>query len=111
MKSSLCNLFEHPKDSVLVSCCTGVEFAIMSVVPPPFMKSCICHWLHTLSGNVPKMATYAYRDLSNQAIVSEMSVKCSIEEESFLIFIQEFMIQGGDPTGTGRGGSSIYGYW
>jgi hypothetical protein len=23
---------------------------------------------------------------------------------------QDFMIQGGDPTGTGRGGSSIYGY-
>lgn len=24
--------------------------------------------------------------------------------------LQDFMIQGGDPTGTGRGGSSIYGY-
>ena len=24
--------------------------------------------------------------------------------------LQNFMIQGGDPTGTGRGGSSIYGY-
>jgi peptidyl-prolyl cis-trans isomerase-like 1 len=24
--------------------------------------------------------------------------------------MQDFMIQGGDPTGTGRGGSSIYGY-
>ena len=24
-------------------------------------------------------------------------------------FVQDFMIQGGDPTGTGRGGASIYG--
>lgn len=23
---------------------------------------------------------------------------------------QDFMIQGGDPTGTGRGGASVYGY-
>lgn len=27
-----------------------------------------------------------------------------------LHILQNFMIQGGDPTGTGRGGSSIYGY-
>ena len=25
------------------------------------------------------------------------------------LFVQDFMIQGGDPTGTGRGGTSIYG--
>ena len=25
------------------------------------------------------------------------------------IFVQDFMIQGGDPTATGRGGASIYG--
>jgi cyclophilin family peptidyl-prolyl cis-trans isomerase len=27
----------------------------------------------------------------------------------FIFSIPDFMIQGGDPTGTGRGGSSIYG--
>lgn len=26
------------------------------------------------------------------------------------VWLQDFMIQGGDPTGTGRGGNSIYGY-
>lgn len=26
------------------------------------------------------------------------------------VFFKGFMIQGGDPTGTGRGGNSIYGY-
>ena len=27
----------------------------------------------------------------------------------FFFFLKNFMIQGGDPTGTGKGGSSIYG--
>ena len=28
----------------------------------------------------------------------------------FSFFEQDFIVQGGDPTGTGRGGESIYGY-
>ena len=33
-----------------------------------------------------------------------------ISIDSTWLCLQDFMIQGGDPTGTGRGGSSIYGY-
>lgn len=36
-------------------------------------------------------------------------VDCSTHFNHFKDFIQDFMIQGGDPTGTGRGGESIWG--
>ena len=34
-----------------------------------------------------------------------MGIDCQLTNEG----VQDFMVQGGDPTGTGRGGTSIYG--
>lgn len=40
---------------------------------------------------------------------AELSRRCYYNNTKFHRVIRDFMIQGGDPTATGRGGSSIYG--
>ncbi|KAK7576485.1 hypothetical protein V9T40_012771 [Parthenolecanium corni] len=40
---------------------------------------------------------------------AELSRRCYYNNVKFHRIIRDFMIQGGDPTGSGKGGSSIYG--
>ncbi|EFA79426.1 cyclophilin E [Heterostelium album PN500] len=67
------------------------------------------YWNHTpkTSKNIYELASKGYY---NNTIFHRL-IKYYINKylNTFTNYIKDFMIQGGDPTGTGRGGSSIYG--
>ena len=56
-------------------------------------------------------AQLAKRGYYNGVIFHRIIAVCPLSRllDSYLFSIKDFMVQGGDPTGTGRGGTSIYG--
>jgi hypothetical protein len=56
-------------------------------------------------------AQLAKRGYYNGVVFHRIIAVCPLSNllDSYLLFLKDFMVQGGDPTGTGKGGTSIYG--
>jgi cyclophilin family peptidyl-prolyl cis-trans isomerase len=94
--------------SLIAIGCDSDDATIPPVVPPLDLEKVTHATIHTNYGDITVMF---YREVAPKAVRNwiELADRGYYDGVTFHRVIENFMMQGGDPTGTGDGGESIYG--
>lgn len=88
---------------------THVSFETSMVPHTIYIVEISCTLIYSAQGSFTIELYYDHAPRSCRNI-AELSKIGYYDSSIFHRVIKDFMIQGGDPTGTGRGGESVYGY-